>query len=207
MFRFSHFEVGIGLERGGGIFWKSTRAEREASCQNLPVGDGDNHLMLLKPDMDMGKLVLLVVHIQHRQIPFACSKALNGTAFDAAGIWQRGKPRRGKPEEHPHGDCVGSPHPIPGRALPDVQDRGEGRAPPLRGAFPNRPAKCPTHGTVNDYGLFGNWCGFLGSLVIGVVFYCSNPLVKTMDFQSKTFSKILRHVPCLMTGSSFWTRI
>ena len=97
MFRFSHFEVGIGLERGGGIFWKSTRAEREASCQNLPVGDGDNHLMLLKPDMDMGKLVLLVVHIQHRQIPFACSKALNGTAFDAAGIWQRDKPRRGKP--------------------------------------------------------------------------------------------------------------
>ena len=38
-------------------------------------------------------------------------------------------------------------------------------------------------------------------------FYCSNPLVKTMDFQSKAFSKILRHVPCLMIGSSFWTRI
>ena len=41
----------------------------------------------------------------------------------------------------------------------------------------------------------------------GYRIYCSNPLVKTMDFQSKTFSKILRHVPCLMTGSSFWTRI
>ena len=43
--------------------------------------------------------------------------------------------------------------------------------------------------------------------VVFVRIYCSNPLVKTMDFQSKTFSKILRHVPCLMTGSSFWTRI